>query len=136
MIVCAGQQSRYELEAPLIAAGVRVHRIGGAAYAGELDAKRAIDMGTRLAAQIEEARAGPRAEVPSPPSPVAAAAEAIVRPHRAPRHGGTAPYPASLYVSSLHVMPTDPQAKPGDALKMGPPVHFAEKVVGKLLKMR
>ena len=35
-----------------------MHRIGGAAFAGELDAKRAIDMGTRLAAQVEETAEG------------------------------------------------------------------------------
>lgn len=53
IIVCAGQESLYDLEAPLKSSGVNVHRIGGAAYAGELDAKRAIDMGTRLGVRIE-----------------------------------------------------------------------------------
>jgi len=53
IIVCAGQESLYDLEAPLKSQGVNVHRIGGAAYAGELDAKRAIDMGTRLGVRIE-----------------------------------------------------------------------------------
>ena len=33
-------------------AGLTVHLIGGAFEAGELDAKRAIDMGTRLAATL------------------------------------------------------------------------------------
>ncbi len=41
-----------ELLAPLQQAGVAVHLIGGAFEAGELDAKRAIDMGTRLAATL------------------------------------------------------------------------------------
>ena len=54
IIVCAGQESLFDLEAPLKSRGVNVHRIGGAAYAGELDAKRAIDMGTRLGVRIEE----------------------------------------------------------------------------------
>ncbi len=32
-----------ELHDPLRAAGILVHKVGGADYAGELDAKRAID---------------------------------------------------------------------------------------------
>jgi 2,4-dienoyl-CoA reductase (NADPH2) len=52
IVLCAGQESQRELEAPLKAAGVSVHLIGGAALAGELDAKRAIDEGTRLAAAL------------------------------------------------------------------------------------
>jgi 2,4-dienoyl-CoA reductase (NADPH2) len=50
IILCAGQESLRDLEAPLTAAGVKVHLIGGAFEAGELDAKRAIDMASRLAA--------------------------------------------------------------------------------------
>jgi 2,4-dienoyl-CoA reductase (NADPH2) len=50
IVLCAGQESLRELEAPLKAAGVRVHLIGGAQFAGELDAKRAIDEGSRVAA--------------------------------------------------------------------------------------
>ena len=49
-MLCAGQEPLRELQAPLRAAGVAVHLIGGADEAGELDAKRAIDQGTRLAA--------------------------------------------------------------------------------------
>lgn len=49
VVLCAGQEPLRELEAPLRAAGVPVHLIGGAHEAGELDAKRAIDQGTRLA---------------------------------------------------------------------------------------
>ncbi len=49
IVLCAGQEPLRELEAPLRAAGVAVHLIGGALEAGELDAKRAIDQGTRLA---------------------------------------------------------------------------------------
>jgi 2,4-dienoyl-CoA reductase (NADPH2) len=50
--VCAGQDSRRELHDELVAAGVSVHVIGGADVAAELDAKRAIDQGTRLAAGL------------------------------------------------------------------------------------
>ncbi|MEN9417674.1 MAG: NADPH-dependent 2,4-dienoyl-CoA reductase [Pseudomonadota bacterium] len=45
VVLCAGQQPLRELEAPLRAAGVAVHRIGGAEEAAELDAKRAIEQG-------------------------------------------------------------------------------------------
>jgi 2,4-dienoyl-CoA reductase (NADPH2) len=49
IVLCAGQEPLRELEAPLRAAGIAVHLIGGAHEASELDAKRAIDQGTRLA---------------------------------------------------------------------------------------
>ena len=49
IVLCAGQEPLRELEAPLRAAGTAVHLIGGAHEASELDAKRAIDQGTRLA---------------------------------------------------------------------------------------
>ena len=52
IVLCAGQQPLRELQAPLAAAGVKVRLIGGAFEAGELDAKRAIDQGTRLAAAL------------------------------------------------------------------------------------
>ena len=52
IVLCAGQVSQRELETPLTALGVKTHVIGGAFEAGELDAKRAIDQGTRLAYQI------------------------------------------------------------------------------------
>ncbi|MGW0182508.1 oxidoreductase [Nocardia sp. NPDC003345] len=52
VIVCAGQESVRDLEAELAAAGIAVHLIGGAELAAELDAKRAIDQGTRLAARL------------------------------------------------------------------------------------
>lgn len=52
VVLCAGQEPLRELEAPLRAAGVVVHLIGGAHEAAELDAKRAIDQGTRLAASL------------------------------------------------------------------------------------
>ncbi len=52
IVLCAGQVPLRELVAPLEAAGVKTHLIGGAFEAGELDAKRAIDQGTRLALSI------------------------------------------------------------------------------------
>ncbi len=52
IVLCAGQEPLRELQAPLQAAGVPVHLIGGADQATELDAKRAIDQGTRLAASL------------------------------------------------------------------------------------
>ncbi|KAK1944793.1 2,4-dienoyl-CoA reductase [Phytophthora citrophthora] len=58
VIVCAGQVPLRELEKPLKDKGVTVFRIGGADEAGELDAKRAIDQGARLAAKIETAKPG------------------------------------------------------------------------------
>lgn len=58
VIVCAGQVPLRELEKPLLEKGITVFRIGGADEAGELDAKRAIDQGARLAATIETAKPG------------------------------------------------------------------------------
>lgn len=52
VVVCAGQESVRELIAPLSQAGACFHVIGGADEAAELDAKRAIDQGTRLAASL------------------------------------------------------------------------------------
>jgi 2,4-dienoyl-CoA reductase (NADPH2) len=52
VIVCAGQEPRRDLEAGLRAADVPLSLIGGADVANELDAKRAIDQGTRLAAAL------------------------------------------------------------------------------------
>lgn len=52
VVVCAGQEPNRELADDLIAAGLIVHVIGGADVAAELDAKRAIDQGTRLASTI------------------------------------------------------------------------------------
>ena len=52
IVLCSGQEPLRELSAPLAAAGVKVHLIGGADEASELDAKRAINQGTRLAAAI------------------------------------------------------------------------------------
>ncbi len=52
VVICAGQEPLRELADQLEAAGMRVHVIGGAAEAGELDAKRAIHQGTTLAARL------------------------------------------------------------------------------------
>ncbi|WP_440215997.1 oxidoreductase [Chromobacterium piscinae] len=52
VVICAGQDPLRELQAPLQAAGKPVHLIGGADVAAELDAKRAIDQGSRLASAI------------------------------------------------------------------------------------
>ena len=52
VIVCAGQDPLRELQDELLAAGQTVHLIGGADVAAELDAKRAIDQGSRLAAAL------------------------------------------------------------------------------------
>jgi 2,4-dienoyl-CoA reductase (NADPH2) len=49
IVVCAGQDPRRELVAGLEGAGVVLQLIGGADVATELDAKRAIDQGTRVA---------------------------------------------------------------------------------------
>jgi 2,4-dienoyl-CoA reductase (NADPH2) len=52
VIICAGQEPRRDLHAELQSEGMPVHLIGGAELAVELDAKRAIDQGARLAAEI------------------------------------------------------------------------------------
>jgi len=52
VIVCAGQDPLRELQGGLEAAGQKVHLIGGADVAAELDAKRAINQGSRLAAEL------------------------------------------------------------------------------------
>lgn len=52
VIVCAGQDPLRDLHDGLVAAGQKVHLIGGADVAAELDAKRAINQGSRLAAEL------------------------------------------------------------------------------------
>ena len=52
VVLCAGQLSNRTLADQLIEAGRTPHVIGGADVAGELDAKRAIDQGTRVAAAL------------------------------------------------------------------------------------
>ncbi|WP_127901382.1 FAD-dependent oxidoreductase [Solirhodobacter olei] len=52
IVLCAGQEPARGLAAELEAAGIAFHLIGGADVAAELDAKRAIDQGARLAAAL------------------------------------------------------------------------------------
>jgi 2,4-dienoyl-CoA reductase (NADPH2) len=52
VVICAGQEPRRELLDDLLAGGATVTLIGGADVAVELDAKRAIDQGTRVAASL------------------------------------------------------------------------------------
>ena len=57
VIMCAGQESNRSLADELIELGaekqgMKIHVIGGADLAAELDAKRAINQGSRLAASI------------------------------------------------------------------------------------
>ena len=52
IVICAGQIPFKELYQPLLDAGKKVHVIGGADFASELDAKRAIKQGAILAAKI------------------------------------------------------------------------------------
>jgi 2,4-dienoyl-CoA reductase (NADPH2) len=52
VIICAGQDPRRELAEPLRELGKKLHLIGGADVAMELDARRAIAQGTRLALEI------------------------------------------------------------------------------------
>jgi 2,4-dienoyl-CoA reductase (NADPH2) len=52
IVLCTGQESETALATALRAAGLGPHVIGGADRAAELDAKRAIDQATRLAAAL------------------------------------------------------------------------------------
>ncbi|MFP5595334.1 FAD-dependent oxidoreductase [Kluyvera sp. 142486] len=52
VIICAGQEPNRTLHEPLLAAGKTVHLIGGCDVASELDARRAIAQGTKLALGI------------------------------------------------------------------------------------
>jgi 2,4-dienoyl-CoA reductase (NADPH2) len=52
IVICAGQISERNLAEALMTQGKSPHVIGGADVAAELDAKRAIDQGTRLAASL------------------------------------------------------------------------------------
>lgn len=52
VVLCAGQVPERGLAEALMAAGITPHIIGGADVAAELDAKRAIDQGARLAAAL------------------------------------------------------------------------------------
>lgn len=52
IVLCAGQEPRRDLADALMIAGKAVHLIGGCDVALELDARRAIEQGTRLALAI------------------------------------------------------------------------------------
>ncbi len=52
IVLCAGQLPQRTLAEALMGIGITPHIIGGADVAAELDAKRAIDQGTRLAAEL------------------------------------------------------------------------------------
>ncbi|MBY6056052.1 NADPH-dependent 2,4-dienoyl-CoA reductase [Leisingera daeponensis] len=52
IVLCAGQVSERSLADQLAERGITAHVIGGADVAAELDAKRAINQGTRLAAAL------------------------------------------------------------------------------------
>ena len=52
VIVCAGQTPLRTLYDELAGSGLNVHLVGGAFEAAELDAKRAIDQASRLAAEV------------------------------------------------------------------------------------
>ncbi len=52
IVVCAGQSPLQELEAPLKAKNIPTYLIGGASEAKELDAKFAIEQGTKLGLKI------------------------------------------------------------------------------------
>jgi 2,4-dienoyl-CoA reductase (NADPH2) len=52
VVICAGQEPQRALQQGLIERGCKVHLIGGADVAAELDAKRAIRQGAELAARI------------------------------------------------------------------------------------
>tara|TARA_B110000091_G_scaffold115632_1_gene124797 strand:- start:118 stop:2142 length:2025 start_codon:yes stop_codon:yes gene_type:complete len=52
IVICAGQTPFKDLYQPLLDAGKNVHVVGGADFASELDAKRAIDQGSRIAAKL------------------------------------------------------------------------------------
>ncbi|MET8427694.1 NADPH-dependent 2,4-dienoyl-CoA reductase [Nocardia sp. NPDC004860] len=52
VILCTGQESERALHDQLVARGLTPHLIGGADVAAELDAKRAIDQGTRVASTL------------------------------------------------------------------------------------
>jgi len=63
IVLCAGQISKRDLERAAVESGgdlaSKVFTIDGAYEAGELDAKRAIDMGTRLALRIKDDTVAP-----------------------------------------------------------------------------
>jgi 2,4-dienoyl-CoA reductase (NADPH2) len=70
VVICAGQEPQRELQAELLAAGMRVHLIGGADKAEELDAKRAIKQGLELAIALAQSNTQGSAHANPPTSQV------------------------------------------------------------------
>lgn len=52
MILCAGQEPYRPLKIQLAERGINAHVIGGADVAAELDARRAIEQGMKIAYQL------------------------------------------------------------------------------------
>lgn len=52
IVLCTGQDPLRDLYEPLVRTSIAVHLVGGADVASELDAKRAIEQGWRLATRI------------------------------------------------------------------------------------
>lgn len=85
VVVCAGQTSVNALYDDLRSSGTPAFLIGGAQRAGELDAKRAIDQGYRLAANIDDALPGAVFDMPTGWK---ANALDFLQSTFAPKHGG------------------------------------------------
>ena len=104
VIVCAGQDPNRELQAALQAQGVRVHLIGGADKAAELDAKRAIKQGTELALRIDFQPAAP-ASSPATHQMPAAVQESLTAWHAMVAEGSMALLPSILHPQAVFRSP-------------------------------
>ena len=104
VIVCAGQDPNRELQAALQAQGVRVHLIGGADKAAELDAKRAIKQGTELALRIDFQPAAP-ASAPATHQMPAAVQESLTAWHAMVAEGSMALLPSILHPKAVFRSP-------------------------------
>ena len=104
VIVCAGQDPNRELQAALEAQGVRVHLIGGADKAAELDAKRAIKQGTELALRIDFAPAAP-ASAPATHQMPAAVQESLGTWHAMVAEGSMAQLASILHPKAVFRSP-------------------------------
>jgi len=104
VIVCAGQDPNRELQAALEAQGVRVHLIGGADKAAELDAKRAIKQGTELALRIDFQPAAP-ASAPATHQIPAAVQESLKTWHAMVAEGSMAQLASILHPKAVFRSP-------------------------------
>ena len=104
VIVCAGQDPNRDLQAALQAQGVRVHLIGGADKAAELDAKRAIKQGTELALRIDFQPAAP-ASAPATHQMPAAVQESLKTWHAMVAEGSMALLPSILHPKAVFRSP-------------------------------